>query len=151
MKEVSIYIVSSIRGRWDKTGYIGYVLEFHREGSKYPVTLKNIEKVEQMNENRSELEALIRAMSRMREKCILYIYTDSEYIYNGFAGKEFVTQWIKNEWKTVRGTEVKNKDKWQELISALQGNMYRFLLKERNAYTGTLQEEVNRREKISNV
>ena len=69
-----------------------------------------------MNANRAEMEALIRAFSRMREKCELSIYTDSEYLFNGFAGREDVTRWVKSGWITTRGQPVKNKDKWLELM-----------------------------------
>lgn len=147
MKEVSIYIASSIRGRWSRDGYIGYYLEYYKEGHKYPDTLPDYERVENMNENRAEQEALIRAMSRMTEKCILSIYTESEYLYRGFA-EEFgnVEKWIRAGWKTSKGTEVKNRDKWQELIQKLQGNMYRFYLKETNAYVGELKDTLQRLE-----
>lgn len=147
MREVSIYIASSIRGRWSKDGYIGYCIEFYSEGIKYPATLTNYEKVENMNENRAEQEALIRGISRMTEKCILSIYTESEYLYSGFAEESGnVEKWIKSGWKTSKGTEVKNRDKWQELIQKLQGNMYRFYLKETNAYIGDLKNDLQQLE-----
>lgn len=147
MKEVSIYIATSIQGRWARNGHIGYVLEYYPENSKCPRLCKGMEPVENMNENSSVMEALIRAMSRMKEKCVLSIYTESEYLYNGFAGEEFVNKWIKSDWKTTRGTQVKNRDKWQALISGLQGNLYTFYLKEINAYTNTLKYELTQRER----
>lgn len=36
MKEVSIYIVTGIRGRWQQDGHIGYALEYYKENCKYP-------------------------------------------------------------------------------------------------------------------
>ncbi len=100
-----------------------------------------------MNANRAEMEALIRAFSRMREKCELSIYTDSEYLFNGFAGREDVTRWIKSGWTTTRGQPVKNKDKWLGLIKRKQGHLCSFYLKQSNAYTKELMEEMERREK----
>lgn len=144
MREVSIYIASSIRGRWSRDGYVGYYLEYYKEGSKYPNILPDYERVENMNENRAEQEALIRAMTHMREACILSIYTESEYLSSAFDGN--IEKWIKAGWKTTRGTEVKNRDKWQELIGKLQGNMYRFYLKETNAYIGTLKSDLQQLE-----
>lgn len=146
MKEVNIYIASSIQGRWSRSGYIGYCLEYYPEGRKYPRTLIDYEPVENVNKNRAEQEALIRGFSRIREKCILSIYTESEYLYSGFAGEEYVNKWIKSGWKTSKGAEVKNRDKWQALVKALQGNMYRFYLKETNAYIGMLREDLRRLE-----
>lgn len=146
MKEVSIYIATSINGPWNRDGWIGYCLEYYPEGKKYARTLIDYEQVFDMNQNRAEQEALIRAFTRFRENCILSIYTDSEYLYNGFAGAEYVDKWIKNGWLTAKGQEVKNKDKWMELLKALQGNMYMFFLKQNNAYTLVLQDELKRRE-----
>lgn len=146
MREVSIYIAASIQGRWNRDGYVGYVLEYYPEGSKYPKLLTDYEEVKNMNANRAQQEALIRAIARIREKCILSIYTDSEYLYSGFAGKELVGQWIKSGWKTSRGQDVKNRDKWQELLKALQGNLYRFYLKEPNAYMERLKDDLRQLE-----
>lgn len=146
MKEVSIYIATSIHGRWNRDGYIGYCLEYYKDGSKYPNTLTDYERVEDLNENRAEQQALIRAISRIREKCVLSIYTESEYLYKGFCEDGNVEKWIKAGWKTTRNTEVKNRDKWQELMRLLQGNMYKFYLKETNAYVTGLQADLRRLE-----
>ena len=151
MRAVSIYIATSIKGRWERDGYIGYCLEYYPQGKNLPEVRKHIEPVEQMNGNRAEMEALIRAFTRMREKCELSIYTDSEYLYNGFAGREDVTRWIKRGWITARGQPVKNKDKWLELIRGKQGHLCSFYLKQPNAYIKELMEEMERREKIRDV
>ena len=72
MKEVSIYIVTGIRGRWQQDGHIGYALEYYKENCKYPAVIREVVPVQQMNENRSTLEALIMALHRMRGE----MYTD---------------------------------------------------------------------------
>lgn len=77
MQAVSIYVTTSIKGRWERDGYIGYCLEYYPSGKSLPEIRKHIEPVEQMNGNRAEMEALIRAFSRMKRKCELSIYTDS--------------------------------------------------------------------------
>ena len=53
MKEVSIYIVTGNRGRWQQDGHIGYALEYYKENSKYPAVIKEVVPVQQQNENRS--------------------------------------------------------------------------------------------------
>lgn len=55
MKEVSIYIVTGIRGRWQQDGHIGYALEYYKENCKYPAVIRKVVPVQQMNENRSTL------------------------------------------------------------------------------------------------
>ena len=147
MKEVSIYIVTGIRGRWQQDGHIGYALEYYKENSKYPAVIKEVVPVQQQNENRSTLEALIMALHRMREKCILTVYTESKYIYNGYEDAEYVKRWKQNDWTRSDGHEIKNRDKWQELDRLMQGNLIRILLNERNAYTESLREEIKMKER----
>ena len=147
MKEVSIYIVTGIKGRWQQDGHIGYALEYYKENSKYPAVIREVVPVQQMNENRSTLESLIMALHRMREKCILTVYTESKYIYNGYEDAEYVKRWKQNDWTRSDGHEIKNRDKWQELDRLMQGNLIRILLNERNAYTESLREEIKIKER----
>ena len=147
MKEVSIYIVTGIKGRWQQDGYVGYVLEHYRENRKYPDLLREVVPVQQMNQNRSTLEALILALHRMKEKCILTVYTDSRYLYSGYEDTEYVKRWKENAWTKSDGHEIKNRDKWQELDRMIQGNLLRILLDERNAYTESLWEEIKMKER----
>ena len=147
MKEVSIYIVTGIRGRWQQDGHIGYALEYYKENSKYPAVIKEVVPVQQQNENCSTLEALIMALHRMREKCILTIYTESKYLYNGYEDAEYVKRWKQNDWTRSDGHEIKNRDKWQELDRLIQGNLIRILLNQRNAYTESLRQEIKIKER----
>ena len=147
MKEVSIYIVTGIKGRWQQDGYIGYALEYYKENSKYPAVIKEVVPVQQQNENRSTLEALIMALHRMREKCILTVYTESKYLYNGYEDAEYVKRWKQNDWTRSDGHKIKNRDKWQELDRLMQGNLIRILLNQRNAYTESLREEIKMKER----
>lgn len=147
MKEVSIYIVTGIRGRWQQDGHIGYALEYYKENSKYPAVIREVVPVQQMNENRSTLESLIMALHRMREKCILTVYTESKYLYNGYEDAEYVKRWKQNDWTRSDGHEIKNRDKWQELDRLMQGNLVRILLNQRNAYTKSLWEEIKIKER----
>lgn len=147
MKEVSIYIVTGIKGRWQQDGHIGYALEYYKENSKYPAVIKEVVPVQQQNENRSTLEALIMALHRMREKCILIVYTESKYLYNGYEDAEYVKRWKQNDWTRSDGHEIKNRDKWQELDRLMQGNLVRILLNQRNAYTESLRQEIKMKER----
>lgn len=147
MKEVSIYIVTGIKGRWQQDGHIGYALEYYKENSKYPAVIREVVPVQQMNENRSTLESLIMALHRMREKCILTVYTESKYLYNGYEDAEYVKRWKQNDWTRSDGHEIKNRDKWQELDRLMKGNLVRILLNETNAYTESLQEEIKMKER----
>lgn len=147
MKEVSIYIVTGIKGRWQQDGHIGYALEYYKENSRYPAVIREVVPVQQMNENRSTLESLIMALHRMREKCILTVYTESKYLYSGYEDAEYVKRWKQNDWTRSDGHEIKNRDKWQELDRLMQGNLVRILLNQRNAYTESLRQEIKMKER----
>ena len=43
----------------------------------------------------------------------IHIYTDSNYVKNGITS--WITNWKKNNWKTVSKNPVKNKDLWERL------------------------------------
>ena len=65
--------------------------------------------------NRMELTAVIQALTALKKRCRVTIYTDSEYVRKGMT--EWITGWKKRGWKTADGKPVKNDDLWRELES----------------------------------
>jgi len=63
--------------------------------------------------NRMELTAVIEALSALKQRASVAVYTDSEYVKNG------ITSWIHNwklrGWRTADKKPVKNVDLWQRL------------------------------------
>ncbi|HEX6018122.1 MAG TPA: ribonuclease HI [Burkholderiaceae bacterium] len=63
--------------------------------------------------NRMELTAVIEALSALKQRARVAVYTDSEYVKNG------ITSWIHNwklrGWRTADKKPVKNVDLWQRL------------------------------------
>lgn len=63
--------------------------------------------------NRMELTAVIQALSALKRRSAVTVYTDSEYVKNG------ITQWIRGwkarGWRTAAKQPVKNIDLWQQL------------------------------------
>ena len=96
MKEVSIYIVSGIKSLRKQDGMVGCCLECYMRGSKYPETRKHFYPVKNVTRNQSELISLINAVKELHKSCILTIYTESAYVYRGFAGDCLVEKWIKS-------------------------------------------------------
>lgn len=67
--------------------------------------------------NKMELQALIEALSwiaKVQKGKRVTIYTDSSYVQQGY--KNWLGNWVKRNWRTASGTEVKNKDQWQEVV-----------------------------------
>ena len=63
--------------------------------------------------NRMELTAVIKGLEKISGTSV-DIHTDSTYVKNGIT--KWVHGWTKNDWKTSKGTDVKNKDLWLRLI-----------------------------------
>ena len=54
----------------------------------------------------------------MDPKDEIEVYTDSKYVKLGIT--EWINTWIKNNWKTSKKEDVKNKDFWLELYKLNQ-------------------------------
>ena len=63
--------------------------------------------------NQMELTAAIKAIEFLVNHKEMSIYTDSNYLKNGIT--LWVTNWKKNNWKTVSKNPVKNKELWERL------------------------------------
>jgi ribonuclease HI len=63
--------------------------------------------------NRMELTAAIAALSALKRRCSVKLYTDSQYVRQGIT--EWIHQWKKRDWRTADKKPVKNVDLWQEL------------------------------------
>ena len=67
--------------------------------------------------NRMELTAALRALSAVPEGAKVALYTDSQYMKNGFT-KHWLEGWKKKGWVTAKGTPVLNKELWVALDAA---------------------------------
>ena len=106
MKHVVIYTDGACRGNPGPGGW-GAVLQF---GPHH----KNIKGAESdTTNNRMELTAAIEALSTLKERCQVDIYTDSKYVQQGIS--QWMHAWKKNNWKTSAKKPVKNTDLWQAL------------------------------------
>lgn len=63
--------------------------------------------------NRMELTAVIEALSSLKRRCTVAIYTDSEYVRNGIT--TWIHGWKKRGWLTADRKPVKNADLWRRL------------------------------------
>jgi len=63
--------------------------------------------------NRMELTAAIEALSALRRRCRVTLYTDSEYVRRGID--EWLVRWMAQGWRTAARKPVKNEDLWRRL------------------------------------
>jgi ribonuclease HI len=63
--------------------------------------------------NRMELTAVIEALSALKSRCEVALYTDSEYVRNGIT--TWIHGWKQRGWRTADKKPVKNMELWQRL------------------------------------
>ncbi len=68
--------------------------------------------------NRMELQAVIAALSALKQPCRVQLYTDSEYVRRGVT--EYLERWKAKGWQTTDKKSVANRDLWEALDQALQ-------------------------------
>lgn len=67
--------------------------------------------------NRMELTAVIEALSALKRRCEVMVYTDSQYVQKGV--QEWLAGWKRRGWKNSEGKPVANADLWQKLDEVL--------------------------------
>lgn len=75
--------------------------------------------------NRMELSAAIAAMSFPDTPAKIAIYTDSQYLKNGFT-KGWLASWKRRGWMKADGSPVLNQDLWKQLDSLYQRHQITF-------------------------
>ena len=68
--------------------------------------------------NRMELMAVIMALNSLTRPCHVTIHTDSTYVMDGAT--KWITGWVQKGWKNAAKKPVKNKDLWQDLLTAME-------------------------------
>lgn len=74
--------------------------------------------------NAMELKACIESLRSIQDKNIeVEVTVDSAYVLNGAV--EWSKYWVRNDWKTKKGTDVANKDLWMDLLT--EKNKFKFV------------------------
>jgi ribonuclease HI len=105
MKKITIYSDGSSLGNPGYGGW-GTVLEYNGHTKELSGASKNT------TNNQMELQAAIEGFKALKEPCDVTLVSDSKYVIQGL--KEWMPNWIKNNWKTAAKKPVKNKELWQE-------------------------------------
>jgi len=109
---VIIYTDGACKGNPGAGGW-GAVLEYKDK------SIKIYGYEEETTNNKMELTAAIKALSILKTKSNVVIYTDSKYLMNGIS--TWIDSWKKNHWRTSNKKEVKNIDLWK-MIDKLNGS-----------------------------
>ena len=75
--------------------------------------------------NIMELTAILEALKALKVECEVDLYSDSSYCVNAFDQK-WIYGWIKKGWKTADGSDVKNKEIWEEIYNLIKKHKVTF-------------------------
>jgi len=108
MKKVIIYTDGACSGNPGPGGWAALLMygEHSMELSGYEAHTTN---------NRMELMAPIKALSKLNMPCEVELYSDSSYLVNAFVQK-WLVNWQKRNWIKSDKKPVENQDLWQELL-----------------------------------
>lgn len=125
-----------------------YILEYPLQPD--PATLTKMEHLGSVTNNQAEMEIICRALARIRQNCRITIYTDSDYVAAGFT-QGWIEKWGKAGWRTAKGKEVSNREKWLEMLGLLNGNAFRFETNKPHQYREWMRLELKKMEVRQNV
>lgn len=111
-------------------------IEIHATPSKYWARMRftdrygkvhknDIEQSRDSTTNSNALQAAIASLRILQRPCLLDIHTDNEYIANSIVNG-WANTWKQNGWKNAKGSAIKHKEQWQELMSLLANHSCRF-------------------------
>ena len=109
MTHVEIYTDGACRGNPGPGGWAALLIsgKERKEVSGAESTTTN---------NRMELTAAIGALSALKRRCAVKLYTDSKYVMQGYT--EWLPAWKSRGWRTAAREPVKNQDLWEQLDAA---------------------------------
>ena len=112
MKTVILYTDGACSGNPGPGGW-GAILEY----MGHEVELSGGEK--STTNNRMELTAVIRGLQRLKEPCIVELYSDSKYVIDGLQ-KGWAEGWKKRGWIKSDKKPALNPDLWEILLQLTQ-------------------------------
>ena len=112
MKHVDIYTDGACRGNPGKGGW-GAILVYGKTEKELsggdPSTTNN----------RMELTAAIQALSALKEKCEITLYSDSKYMIDAIE-KGWAQSWKAKGWKKADKSPALNPDLWETLLKLIE-------------------------------
>ena len=132
MQKVTIYTDGACSGNPGPGGWAAVLIagEYKKEisgGSRE--TTNNI----------MELTAILEALKALKQECEVTLYSDSAYCVNAFT-QGWIYNWVMKGWKTADGSEVKNKEIWQQIYELTKKHKVEF-----NKVKGHSDVELNNR------
>ena len=119
MKTVELYTDGACSGNPGLGGYCAILIYNGHEkvisGSQADTT-----------NNRMELTAAIKALSALKEKCEVTLYSDSKYMIDAIE-KKWVYSWKEKGWKKADKSPALNSDLWEKLLKLIDRHQITFV------------------------
>ena len=114
--QVAIYTDGAARGNPDGPGGYGTIIEY--VDAKGEMHIRELSQgYKKTTNNRMELRAVIAGLEALNRACTVTVYSDSKYVVDAF-NKDWISGWIKKNWKRGKNEDVKNIDLWKRLLKA---------------------------------
>ena len=137
MKQVKIYIKTSLQGPAVKDGRYAAVVEYIAKSG--PVIRKIAGEEKETTYHRSVLLAMLKALKILNVACDVTIYTDCIFVKNTVE-RGSPENWRRSEWKKPSGEEVKNKELWQQFVEEMDRHKIAFRFSKHNDYCDLLNK-----------
>ena len=117
MKHVDIWTDGASKGNPGPGGY-GIVIKYtDKNGKENRLELK--EAFKETTNNRMEVLSAIVALEHLKEPCEVTLTSDSKYLVSAF-NEDWISDWIKKDFRRGKSDEVKNIDLWERLLKAME-------------------------------
>lgn len=140
MKEVRIYIETSLRGPGVKPGKYAALAEFIKASGE-PVTREVCGEEKETTYYRSTLLAMVKGMKLLKAPCKVVIYTYCSFV-KGMVENGNLESWRRAEWKKSSGEDVQNKELWQEFLELKERHDIEFRFRKHHEYRDYLKGKV---------
>lgn len=141
MKEVKIFIETSLQGPCVKDGWYATIMECMTQ--KGPAQIGFAEMEKDTTYHRSTLLAIVKALQRLKP-CKAIIYTNSTFIVD-MAKQKKPEIWKRCEWKNAKEKDVEHKDLWQQYLDEEKRHYkIEFRFSKHNDYRQRLKEMIKK-------
>lgn len=144
MKEVNLYIHHTIKGPGKRDGTYCYILEYVTERGN--ATFTKVGELDGVTEKQAEIRVITDALERMKDTCILTVYTSNYHVSAAFE-RHWIEKWKENGWVNAKNKPVANKEEWQKMADLLGRQQFRFFMKRKHTYLEWMVKECERKEK----
>ena len=118
MKTVTLYTDGACSGNPGPGGW-GAILEYMGHEKEFSGGEENT------TNNRMELTAVIEGLSRLKEPCIVELYSDSKYVIDGLQ-KGWAEGWKKRGWIKSDKKPALNPELWDQLLTLTHIHQMRY-------------------------